>query len=327
VASSTPYADQALGWVRIFGGVLHTDRPLPGLPVVPAADDGQFPFWSLITTDVHAAPLHSPGVDITGRLRYASGPEVTLADRAGDPEVVISDTGRFTIDAAARRIRHLAPTGADRAAVALDLIGVVLPYALHRDGAWCMHASAVQVPAGVIAFVAPRGTGKSTLAAACTQAGCAIVADDVVVLRAHGGRLSVTPSGVPLRLRQDTARAVGIAAASADGWGKILVPGTLVSDVLPLAAVYLLHPAPSDNACVRAERTTRAAALALLTNGKIAELLGGHSAADALDRCVALAGMTRVYDLAVPRDLSRLPMVVQALLAWHDTPLPEPTHA
>lgn len=327
VAPATPAADQAPGWVRIFGGVLHTDRPLPGLPVVPAVDDGQFPFWTLITTDVNAPPAHSAGVDVTGRLRYASGPEVTLADSVGDPEVVISDTGRFTIDAAARRIHHLAPRGADRAAVALDLIGVVLPYALHRDGAWCLHASAVQVPAGVIAFVAPPGTGKSTLAAACLQAGCAIVADDVVVLRANCGRLSVTPSGVPLRLREDTARAVGIGAADADGWGKVQVPGILVSDELPLAAVYLLTPAPAGNACERAERSTRAAALALLTNGKITELLGGHSAADALDRCVALAGMTQVYDLAVPRDLSRLPTVVQALLAWHDSPLPGPTRA
>jgi len=316
-------ADQAATRVRIFGGVLETDRSLPGLPVVPLMDDGQFPLWTLVTSDDHAAPSHSDGAAVTGRLTYSSGPVVTLADRGDAPEVVISDTGRFTMRTATRIIQHIAPPDVDRAAVALDLIGVVLPYALHRDGAWCMHASAVQVPAGVIAFIAPRGVGKSTLAAACTQAGCALVADDVVVMRAApDGRLSVTPSGVPLRLREHTARAVGIETGSPDGWGKVRVPGALATLALPLAAVYVLSPAAADATCARVERSRRAAALALLTNGKITELLGGHAAGDALERCVSLAAMTHMYDLAVPRDLSRLPSVVQALLAWHDAPSP-----
>jgi hypothetical protein len=317
-----PAADEASGRFRLFGGVLQSDRPLPGLPVAPPADDGQSVFWDLCTHDAAAAPAHSPGQVVTGRLTFSSGPVVSLADGGALPEIVISDTGRFTIDAAARRIDHWAPSPVDRAAVALDLIGVVLPYAMHRDGLWCMHASAVLTPGGVVAFVAERGTGKSTLAAAAVQAGCALVADDVVVLRDMKGMLTVTPSGLPLRLHASTARDVGVSSDDGDGWGKVRVPGVPVEGTLPLAAVYLLSAAPPGDDVARVARGTRAAALALLTNGKITGLLGGRAAGEALERCVALAAAAVVYDLAVPRDLARLSDVVQALLAWHAAPHP-----
>ena len=246
VMSPAPVAHDAPGRVRIFGGALHTDRPLPGLPVAPVAGDGQFPFWTLHTVDTNGAPAHSVGARAVGQQPYSSGPMVSLAEGADGPEIVVSDSGRFTIDVAHRTIMHAAPRDVDRAAVALDLIGVVLPFAFHLDGAWCLHASAVQTDAGVIAFVAARGTGKSTLAGACLQSGCALVADDVVVLRARDGVVTVAPSGVPLRLRAETARAVGAVAGVLDGWGKVRVEGHLSQHESPLHAIYVLSAAPAD---------------------------------------------------------------------------------
>ena len=58
-------------------------------------------------------------------------------------------------------------------------------------------------------------------------------------------------------------------------------------------------------------------ALALLSHGKITELLGAAGAGIALARCVTLASTSRVYDLVVPRDLIRLTSVVQSLRDWH----------
>ena len=94
----------------------------------------------------------------------------------------------------------------------------------------------------------------------------------------------------------------------------------LTRDALPLAAIYVLSPVAGTADVERAERAARAAALALLSNGKITELLGADASGDALTRCVDIAQRTSVYDLAVPRDLTRLHAVTDALLDWHDGP-------
>ena len=190
---------------------------------------------------------------------------------------------------------------------------------LHREGAWCVHASAVHTRDGVVAFIAPRGTGKSTLATACVQRGCALVADDVVVLRTSSQGITVTPTGLPLRLRADTARALGAAESGSDAWGKVRVDGPLVHEARPLAAIYVLSPVAPDAAVERATRAPRAAALALFAHGKITELLGADTDGDALTRCVDIAGRATVFDLAVPRDLDAPGRNVQKRCSrWHN---------
>lgn len=305
----------------MFGVTFSSDRPLPGLPVADCPRDGQFAFWTLRTSDVAATDVGlRPGAAEVGRIRYSNGTLVTLAAHDAGHDISVADTGRFTLSVDRRTIRHDAPPGVDREAVSLDLIGVVLPFALHRDGAWCLHASAVATPAGVIVFLAPRGTGKSTLATACVAEGCALVADDVVVMRQHMNRLTVTPAGLPLRLAPATARAVGIVSEEAAAWGKVRIDAITATADLPLAAIYLLTPVDGEGEIERASRDTRAAALALVANGKITELLGSDATGDVLSRCVAMAHVARVYDLTVPRDLGRLDEVVRALLGWHAAP-------
>ena len=265
------------------------------------------------------SPAHTTHAVPLGTSAYSSGVALSLARRDAVLELVISDTGRFDIPATRGPIVHHTARGVERGAVALDLIGVVLPLAFHRDGAWCVHASAVETPAGVIAFVASRGTGKSTLAASCVQRGCALVADDVVVLRQSAAGVTVTPSGLPLRVGAATARALGVPdAGPSDAWGKVQVAGQAADRVLPLAALYVLHAAAADAPVQRAPRAPRDAALAMLANGKITELLGTAEVGETLARCATLAGTVPCYDLAVPRALERLESVTTALLAWHD---------
>jgi hypothetical protein len=323
VTPSAPDAHGAPGRIRLFGGILATDRSLPGLPVAAHAGDGQFVLWHLETHDGPASGVgHTADARLLGRLEYSSGPVVTLGETGNSTEVLVSDTGRFTLSEDGAHIAHLAPPHVDRSAVALDLIGVVLPVALHRDGAWCVHASAVRTPSGVVAFIAERGTGKSTLAATCVQEGSTLVADDVVVLRESPAGISVTPSGAPLRLRAATARAVGAATDDVDSWGKVRVAGEMAHDTLPLAAIYVLQATSPDGDVQRVPRAPRAAALALLAHGKITALLGGDAAGVALSRCVSLAHRAAVYDLAVPRNLARIGEVTAQLLDWHAAPAP-----
>ena len=132
--------------------------------------------------------------------------------------------------------------------------------------------------------------------------------------------MRTSPSSRRALLHAATARAIGVAARGDGEWGKVhVIAGSAVTD-LPLAAIYVLAPVNAMDAVVREARDTRAAALALVANGKITELLGRDVEGDVLSRCVAMAHVTRMYDLAVPRDLARLDEVARALLAWHGGP-------
>ena len=266
---------------------------------------------------------HSDGLVASGQFTYSDGTLVSYASGSDSEEIAIADTGRFSLSRARGVITHEAPDSVDRAAVALDLIGVVLPFAFHLDGAWCVHASAVLTAHGAVAFVAPRGTGKSTLAMACMREGCPLVADDVVVLRRTPHGVTVTPSGLPLRVHERTAQAVGMVTEAPDTWGKVRVHGRMAPHDVPLSAIYVLGAVDGTARVERASRAPRAAALALLANGKITELLGVNAAGDALSRCAALVHDAPVFDLAVPRDLRRVNDVASILLAWHGGPATE----
>ena len=65
---------------------------------------------------------------------------------------------------------HRPPEVALDAAVA-DLTSRVLALALHAGGVFTLHASAVSIDGGGIAFLAPKHHGKSTLCSALVLAG------------------------------------------------------------------------------------------------------------------------------------------------------------
>jgi hypothetical protein len=307
----------------VFGGALRADAPLPGLPVVHA-NDGFSVFATLSTR--HALPDLPGGLSL-GAHTYGSG--ITLALNAVDAisgpwRLAISDTGVFEISSSGAQIVHAAPRDVDRAAVTLDLIGAVLPIAFFRMGRWCVHASAVATPAGAVLFVAERGVGKSTLAAACAQAGAPLMADDVVVLERRHGAVLAIPSGVPLRLREASARAVAPEAGNAatDGWGKVRLTVPTQTAPLTVAAVYVLAPSVGDGVVSRTAVGATAAALALVAHGKVTPLLGGPVAPEAFLRATSFAADMPTYTLSVPRDLTRVAEVAAQVRAWHAVPAP-----
>lgn len=83
------------------------------------------------------------------------------------------------------------------------LLHQVLPLAVSRTGRVVLHACAVETPAGAVGFLGESGTGKSTLAAACSRRGCALVADDALVVDLAGDAIGVWPTADGLRLWDD----------------------------------------------------------------------------------------------------------------------------
>jgi len=99
-----------------------------------------------------------------------------------------------------------------RATVRHLLLDHVMPLVMSRDGRLVLHASAVAMPAGAVAFVGRAGSGKSTLAAALAAAGFPLLTDDCLVVD-PSPRGFVARSFYPsARLWSDSLRAVGASA-------------------------------------------------------------------------------------------------------------------
>ncbi len=67
-----------------------------------------------------------------------------------------------------------------------------------------LHASAVSMEDGVVAFLGRAGEGKSTVAAKLCRAGYPLVTDDVLLIEAHEGELRAVPSYPGIRLSTST---------------------------------------------------------------------------------------------------------------------------
>jgi hypothetical protein len=99
----------------------------------------------------------------------------------------------------------------------------------HQRGITPLHASAIDVADGCVAFVGGSGAGKSTLAAALAARGHQVVADDVCFLRlGERGEVQAWPGVVRMRLWQDSMAVLGLGGPGIEriwrGFDKYFVP-------------------------------------------------------------------------------------------------------
>ncbi|MGH3520978.1 MAG: hypothetical protein ACRDQ7_27105 [Haloechinothrix sp.] len=165
-------------------------------------------------------------------LRYPG-----VCDFAGDPDLT-----DVTV--------HLHP-GADRELIPVLAGGALIAVHLKLRHELVLHASAVQLDGGALAFVGASGMGKSTLAALLATGGRALVTDDVMrVDMTDGMVVRVHPGGTETRLRQSARQLADTAPSdavrpTADG-RLALRPRTRADTLLPLTACVV--PLPSRRA-------------------------------------------------------------------------------
>lgn len=108
-----------------------------------------------------------------------------------------------------------------------------------------LHGSAVHFRQGGAAiFMAPAGTGKSTLAAALVGRGNALISDDMVALDGFGPHPRVLPVEIKSRLHDDSIQKLGLADRSrkSRNFSKSYVAQTVWTDKPPppVKAVFFL---------------------------------------------------------------------------------------
>ncbi len=300
----------------VYGACLSSTMPFPELTESATADAK----WRFETT-AELPPMREPAelgadniyADVHARLfRHADGHRIT-----------VDDTGTFDVSADGRLVRWQERAESWPDFVRAHLMGRVLATTMFLDGWLPLHGSAVAAREGVVAFLAPRGFGKTSLALALTQLGARLVTDDTLPVQLPGAL--AWPGVHSMRLRGDVGTALGVDTPQLETReGKWLVtdipPDRREDRCLPLRAIYLIDPVAADTAATTAARTQMPpmfAAVGVVAHVKIGRMLGAGAAAPMLERAAAITGSVPVYRLHAARDLAQLPALAAAVLAWH----------
>ncbi len=306
---------------EVFGGVLSSTLVFPEL--VEYSGDAPADF-QLVEVD---RPTDGDAWKLCGTSPVEEGVECRLL-RSADGlryRLEFDDTGTFEIGPEQGRVRWAPPESVDRVRARKDVLGRVFAVVFHQLGVPTLHGSAVELGGSGLCFLAPKLHGKSTTAAALVDAGGTLLADDLVVVEPDEVRPTLRPTLPTLHLWPDSAAHVGREAQAVDpddAQTKVQMRWDTGSGgeplAVPLRGIYLLVPVEADGASVRrSQLPPGAAAMALLGQMKVADLLGPMGVFELLPIASRLAESVGVHRLEVPRDLARLPEVVEALSAWH----------
>ncbi len=163
------------------------------------------------------------------------------------------------ISADLTQVRVHPVVGADPGIAVVLATGAVLAYLLVRRGHMVLHGSAVAIDGGAVAFVAPSGGGKSTMATLLCADGAALVTDDVLRVDLDGPDApvpTVRAGATGLRLRKGADTLVELFGSGAPGRHvsaddrQVLTPGGEVPDALPLRALVVPFPEHGIDALV-----------------------------------------------------------------------------
>jgi hypothetical protein len=305
---------------NVFGGVLTSSIPFPELePAAPAAAPIAWEWSLLVRSNLAAA-----GGVLLGAEELAAGIHARLFRTAVGLRLEFDDTGTFEVADQGTAITWAPRDGHDPELARVDLAGRVLAAAVHERGSICLHGSAVSLGDTAVAFLAPKGAGKSTLAATfLTTGNAALLTDDTLPVDPSSGM--ARPGVQSVRLVADAAERVTVLGAARSGLSDKQMfehlPSALIERrELPLGAIYEIVPQPNAPGDVHVHRTALAApeaTLTLMRHCKLGALLGGSEARHVFDRSATLAARVPVYRLHVVRDASALREVAQTIRSWH----------
>lgn len=185
---------------------------------------------------------------------------------------------------------------------------VVVPLALQALGHEVLHASAVSMPCGVVAFCGPSGVGKSTVAWGLGSRGHPVRADDAVALRFTGPIATIVP--LPFAPRLSAAAEVALSAAV-----EAPPPGDEIAGK-PLAAIVVLERVAATVAFSPPLRLPPLTAFQeLFANGLCFSDYDRGRVALMVERYLGLASTVPVYRASVGRDLDHLSELLDGIEA------------
>ena len=252
----------------IYGLGVVANKTIPGVPPSStAADDVRIWFGSLPSWIAELTPTQ---IETSFVAEYE--------DEVGEPVLRVftlikgeyfwfcySDKTEFVVDRAGTEIWAAWPMSLSLEDTCTYLLGPVMGFVMLLRGVVCLHASAVAIRNQAIALLGPAGSGKSTTAAAFSQRGYSILAEDVVTLDDRLDHFFVRPGYPCIRLWPASVKVLYGSETHlpklTPHWDKryLELNDRFENRPLPLAAIYYLNersedpPAPFIEALDRSE--------------------------------------------------------------------------
>jgi len=182
-----------VGTYRLGPFLLASEIPLPELE--PLADDVCAAAVSL--ADANAAVAGSNNVSIRlapvpQRIANVVANESRWWASRNEYLLRVPEVANFLVRHGREVLVEPAP-GALPADIRAYLLSPIFSTLCHQAGMYSLHASAVRMGTGVVAFLGNSGAGKSTLAAGLAQRGYAVLADDICLLDTRTDTVAAQP--------------------------------------------------------------------------------------------------------------------------------------
>ena len=190
----------------------------------------------------------------------------------------------------------------------------VEPLILQALGWETLHASAVMMPAGLVAFCGDCESGKSTIAFGLSRRGYLQHADDSVVVQP--GPPGVRALNLPFGVRLRPASAAFLGFTSEDREFQDVVPigryDSRTVSTSPLSAVFALSRIPEGEPHV-SRLSPSDAFKALLPNARCFNAEDPASRRRLLNQYLEIVSAVPVYDLRFPSGLNHLATVLDSI--------------
>jgi len=267
----------------LYGLGVVANRPIPGVPSSTIASEdvfisfGSLPVW---LQDLTATQVETSYV---AEYKSECGEPALRVFRLLDGKYYrffYADQTEFLVDRAGTEIwaHWSAPLTLEDTAT--YLLGPVMGFVMLLRGIVCLHASAIAVGDKAIALLGPAGSGKSTTAAAFSERGYSILAEDVVTLDDGGDHFLVRPGYPCIRLWPASVKALYGSETHlpklTPNWDKCYLDlkEQFQARPLPLAAIYHLGQRRHDTTAPFVETLDRSEGLlSLIANTYATKLM------------------------------------------------------
>lgn len=291
------------GWNYTYSGLqIVSAQPIPEWSAFICSQDGR----ADVSISFDCGPAREPAKD-----------EMSSFVSAQEYRFYVPGVGSYRV-LEGRKIQVTARPGAASSELRLFLLGSAWTALCYQRGLLVIHASAVRVNDSVVAFCAPAGGGKSSLAAWLNAQGHVLVSDDLCRFEVPTeGPPIVYPSAPRLKLWLDALDALGWTSDKLERdrfrMNKFHLPLADDSSTqpLPLRAIYLLKWGQLGLTALSGRVALQRFLAASTYHGELLKamgLLGQYS-----HYCLKLLQRVSVWELQRPRDLDAMSETVDLL--------------